>query len=81
MGAIIGLFVAVLAYLEYQRIVSVGWDKFQTVSQNGITWLANVVTNNSNNFGTTGTGALSNLGISLASRASAGFALGLVRGY
>jgi uncharacterized membrane protein (Fun14 family) len=40
---IIGLSIAVLAYLEYQRIIQVDWNMLQTVSQNVITWLANAV--------------------------------------
>ena len=35
---IVGLFIAALAYLEYQRIVSVDWNRIQIISQNGITW-------------------------------------------
>ena len=33
---IIGLFIAALAYPEYQRIVSIDWDRIQLVSQNGL---------------------------------------------
>jgi uncharacterized membrane protein (Fun14 family) len=32
---IAGLFIAALAYLEYQRIVSVDWNRIHVVSQNG----------------------------------------------
>jgi uncharacterized membrane protein (Fun14 family) len=79
-AVIVGLFFAALTYLEYQRIISIDWDEIQAVSQNGITTIVNAVTHISNNIGATHTGALSNLGIPLASSASAGFALGLVRG-
>jgi uncharacterized membrane protein (Fun14 family) len=76
------LFIAALGYLEYQRIISVDWKTLQTVSQNAITTFANTLTHISNNLGAEHTTnlALSNLGIPLASSASAGFALGLVRG-
>src|SRR2546425_9917949 len=77
---IIGLFIAALAYLEYQRIIDVNWVKIQTASENGLTWVANTIIHISNNIGAGHTGALSNLGIPLASSASAGFALGMVRG-
>ena len=43
-------------------------------------WIAGVVTNISNNIGPTHAGVLPNFGIPLASSASVGFALGLVRG-
>jgi len=36
---IIGLLIAALAYLEYQRILSVDWTRIQAVLQNGIIWL------------------------------------------
>jgi uncharacterized membrane protein (Fun14 family) len=31
---IIGLFIAALAYMEYQQIIDVNWSKLQAVSQN-----------------------------------------------
>jgi uncharacterized membrane protein (Fun14 family) len=77
---IVGLFIAALAYLEYQRIIDVNWVKIQTASENGLTWVANAIVHISNNIGAAHTGALSNLGIPLAASASAGFALGMVRG-
>jgi len=79
-AVIMGLFIAALAYLEYQRILNVDWDRIQVVSQNGITWVADAITHISNNIGATHSGALSNVGIPLASSASAGLMLGLARG-
>ena len=43
-AVIVGLFIAALAYLEYQRILSVDWHKVQAVSQNGIEWVADALT-------------------------------------
>lgn len=48
--------------------------------QNGLTRVANVIVHISNNIGSGHAGALSNLGILLAASASAGFALGTMRG-
>jgi uncharacterized membrane protein (Fun14 family) len=79
-AVIIGLFIAALASLEYQRIIDVNWAKIQAISQNVLTWMANAIIHISNNIGAGHTGALSNLGIPLAASASAGFALGMVRG-
>jgi uncharacterized membrane protein (Fun14 family) len=79
-AVIIGLFIAALAYMEYQRIIDVNWAKLQAVSQNGLTWLANTIIHISNNVGAGHTGTLPDLGIALAASASAGFALGMVRG-
>jgi uncharacterized membrane protein (Fun14 family) len=33
---VVGMFIAALAYLEYQRILSINWDKIQSASQNGM---------------------------------------------
>ena len=42
-AVIMGLFIAALSYLEYQRILNVDWDRIQVVSQNGITWVADAI--------------------------------------
>jgi len=76
---IVGVFIAPLAILEFQRIIDVNWPKIQAVSQIGITWVANTIIQLSHNIGAGHTRALSNLGIPLAASASAGFALGMVR--
>jgi uncharacterized membrane protein (Fun14 family) len=75
-AVIAGLFIAAIAYLQYQRILNVDWDRVQ---QNGITWVVNAITHVSNTIdGHSGT--LSNVGIPLVSSVSAGFVLGLARG-
>jgi uncharacterized membrane protein (Fun14 family) len=79
-AVIIGLFIAAVAYMQYQRIIDVNWTKLQAISENVLTWVANAIVHISNNIGAAHTGALSNLGIPLAASASAGFALGMVRG-
>ena len=79
-AVIVGLFVAALAYMQYQRIIDVNWVKLQAVSQNGLTSVTNTIFHISNNIGAGHTATLSNLGIPLAASASAGFALGMVRG-
>src|SRR2546427_5635975 len=70
-AVIVGLFIDVLAYFEYQRIIDVNWAKIQAVSQNGLTWVANAIIHISNKIGAGHTGAFSNLGIPLAASASA----------
>jgi len=79
-AVIVGLFIAALAYMQYQRIIDVNWAKIQAVSQSGLSWVTNTIIHVSNNIDTGHTGAISNLGIPLAASASAGFALGMVRG-
>jgi uncharacterized membrane protein (Fun14 family) len=36
-AVIVGLFIAALAYMEYQRIIDVNWAKLQAVSYRNIT--------------------------------------------
>jgi uncharacterized membrane protein (Fun14 family) len=42
-AVIVGLFIAALAYLEYQRILNVEWHKVQAISQNTIHWVADAL--------------------------------------
>ena len=77
---IVGLFIAALAYLEYQRILNVNWHKVQAISQNGIDWVADALTHVSSTIGASHPGTLSNIGIPLVSSISAGFVLGMARG-
>jgi uncharacterized membrane protein (Fun14 family) len=76
---IIGLLVAALGYLEYQRILNVDWTRIQVLSQNGITWITDAITHVTNTIGAPHSGTFSHIGIPLAS-ASAGLMLGLVKG-
>src|SRR5215831_9285799 len=77
-AVVVGLFIAVMAYLEYQRIINVDWMRVQSVSQSGVTWVIDALTHISNNMGAPHT-ASSGLGISniipLTSSVSAGFML------
>jgi hypothetical protein len=45
------LFLAGLAYLQYQQLVKINWDKLQSVSHATLSNLANVTTQISNNIG------------------------------
>jgi uncharacterized membrane protein (Fun14 family) len=66
-AVIVGLFIAALAYLEYQRICNVDWHKVQAISQNGIDWVADALTHVSSTIGASHTGTLSSIGIPLVS--------------
>src|SRR5215813_9249161 len=76
-AVIVGLFIAALAYLQYQRILNVDWERVQAFSQNGITWVVNAITHVSNNIDSTHLGTLTNVGIPLVSSVSAGFIIGM----
>ena len=41
---IVGLFFAGIAYLQYQQIVAINWNKVPQLSQNVVTTLANATT-------------------------------------
>jgi uncharacterized membrane protein (Fun14 family) len=62
-AVIIGLFIAGLAYLQYQRILNVDWYKVQAISQNGIDWFADAITHISSTIGASHTETLSDIGI------------------
>ena len=42
-AVIVGLFLAGLAYLQYQHITNIKWNKVQTVSEGAITTLSNAI--------------------------------------
>jgi len=48
---IVGLFIAALAYLEYQKIINVDWVRAESVSQSSVTWVVDALTHISNNIG------------------------------
>ncbi|HXX95848.1 MAG TPA: FUN14 domain-containing protein [Candidatus Bathyarchaeia archaeon] len=59
-AVIVGLFFAALAYLQYQRILSVDWHKVHAISQNGIDRVADTITHVSTTMGVSHQGTLSN---------------------
>jgi len=88
LALVVGLFFAGLAYLQYQQIVNINWNKLQASSQNVVTTLANATTQmtnhissatDSNNHATTAL-AISNLGIPLTGSMAMGFAVGFMKG-
>ena len=43
LAVIVGLFLAVLAYLQHQQIAIINWNKLQQVSEGTITTLSNAI--------------------------------------
>ena len=72
---VVGLFIAGLAYLQYQQMASVNWDKIEGT----ILTIASAITNTFNNYNIENL-ATTNLGIPLTSGMSAGFMLGFLKG-
>jgi uncharacterized membrane protein (Fun14 family) len=42
LAIIVGLFLGILAYLQYHQIANINWNKLQTVSEGALTTLANL---------------------------------------
>jgi uncharacterized membrane protein (Fun14 family) len=79
---VVGLFLAGLAYLQYQQILNINWNKLQVVSQNAVSTLANATTQipGLNSSDHTIALALTNFGIPLTGSMSMGFAIGFLKG-
>jgi uncharacterized membrane protein (Fun14 family) len=78
---VVGLFFAGLAYLQYQQIVAINWNKVPQLSQNVVTTLANATTQIPGfNSGHSADIVMSNFGIPLTGSMSVGVAIGFMRG-
>ena len=85
---LLGLFFAGLAYLQYQQIVNINWNKLQATSQNAVTAVANATTQISNDISNitynnnhaTAAFDISNFGIPLTGSMAIGFAVGFMKG-
>ena len=88
LAIVVGLFFTGLAYLQYQQIVNIDWNKLQATSQNTVTMLANATTQISNhidnltdnNNHTTAALVISNFGIPLTGSMAMGLAVGFKKG-
>jgi uncharacterized membrane protein (Fun14 family) len=84
LAIIIGLFLAGLAYLQYQQIATINWDKLQTISQSTITTITNAtmqlpdIGNDYHNIAAAQ--AISNFGIPLTGSMATGFTIGFMKG-
>jgi uncharacterized membrane protein (Fun14 family) len=80
---VFGLFFAGLAYLQYQQIVNIDWNKLQPVSQNAALTLlksTKYIPGLTDGSGHTTYPPMSDLGIPLTGSMAVGFTLGFVRG-
>jgi uncharacterized membrane protein (Fun14 family) len=76
-AVVVGLFIAGLAYLQYQQIASFDWNRIAGVVT---TTLGNVTSQISSGQDGVAVIAMSNFGIPLTSSMSAGFAIGFLKG-
>jgi uncharacterized membrane protein (Fun14 family) len=75
---IVGLFLVGLAYLQYQHIAFINWDKLEQASEGVVNTLVNATTNGDNQE--IAELAITNFGIPLTSSISIGFAIGIIKG-
>jgi uncharacterized membrane protein (Fun14 family) len=79
-AVVVGLFFAGIAYLQYQQILNINWNKLQVASQNILSTLSNAIIQipgvNSNDHTT----FLSNVAIPLTGSIATGFAVGFMKG-
>jgi uncharacterized membrane protein (Fun14 family) len=88
LAVIVGLFLAGLAYLQYNQIANINWNKLQTVSEGAITTLSNAITQipgisgDSSHAAATASSslAMTSFGIPLTGSMSAGFTIGFLKG-
>jgi uncharacterized membrane protein (Fun14 family) len=82
---IAGLFLAALAYLQYQQIANINWDRLQSISEDTLTTFANA-TQQIPRFDVNDNGnvpaelIMTNLGIPLTGSLAIGFTVGFMRG-
>ncbi len=76
LAVIVGIFFAALMYFQAQNLISVNWDKIQSMTQGVLSTLAHSLTDTGQISTITG-----NLGIPMTGGLAAGFAIGLMKGY
>jgi uncharacterized membrane protein (Fun14 family) len=78
LAIVVGLFLAGLAFLQYQQIASINWNKIEgTIT----TAVANAATSTINeNSNVAAVAIMSNFGIPLTSSMSVGFTIGFMKG-
>ena len=86
-AVIVGLFIAGLAYLQYNQIAQINWNKLQQVSEGTITTLSNAIMHipgfgDSSHAATVTASSLTmtSFGIPLTGSMSTGFTIGFVKG-
>jgi uncharacterized membrane protein (Fun14 family) len=86
-AVIVGLFLAGLAYLQYQQVASIDWDKLQSLSAAAASTIVNSTTTSEvsvagMNVSDSHTliAAMSNFGIPLTGSMAMGFAVGFMKG-
>ena len=86
LAIIVGLFLVILAYLQYHQIANINWNKLQQVSEDAITTLSNAIIQipgfgeSSHATSAASSLAVTSFGIPLTGSMSAGFIIGFMKG-
>jgi uncharacterized membrane protein (Fun14 family) len=75
-AVIVGLFIAGLAYLQYQQIAAFDWNRIEVLASAALGYLTTQITNSQEAIAF----SMSNFGIPLSGGMSAGFAVGFMKG-
>jgi uncharacterized membrane protein (Fun14 family) len=73
---IVGLFIAGLAYLQYQQIAAFDWNRIEVLASTALGNVTSQITNSQEAIAF----SMSNFGIPLTGSMSAGFAVGFMKG-
>jgi uncharacterized membrane protein (Fun14 family) len=76
----VGLFLAGLAYLQYQQIASINWDKLEQVSEEVVNTFVNATKMIDSSSPAVAELAITNFGIPLTGSISIGFTIGFMKG-
>jgi uncharacterized membrane protein (Fun14 family) len=79
---IVGFFLAAMAYLQYQQIANINWDRLQAISEDTLTALANAtqqIPGFDGNSNVPPELIMTNLGIPLTGSLVIGFTIGFMR--
>ena len=77
---LVGLFLAGLAYLQYQQIALINWDKIEQVSEESFTLFNATTITNSGSLSAVTELAMSNFAIPLIGSILTGFTIGFMKG-
>lgn len=75
-----GLFLAGLAYLQYQQIALINWDRLEQISEGIVNTLVNATKTIDGSNPTIAESPITNFGIPLTSSISIGFTVGFMKG-
>jgi len=84
-AVVLGLFLAGLAYLQYQQIAIINWDKVQAISKAAATTITNATITklpsiSNNYYNIEAPNAMMNFGIPLTGSMATGFTIGFMKG-